>query len=121
MTQYGHLTGESLQHALRHGHERRVMYYEDRLTNGDSHGPMLAVVDAMERVGETALTRRQACDALAQGGYGDDDLDSAIAHGSLVYMRGKVSFGIPSFRSYMQRVLAREQSRERSENAPDSG
>ena len=125
LTQYGHLTGESLQHALRYGHERRVMYYEDRLTNGDSHGPMLAVVDAMERVGETALTRRQACDALAQGGYGDDDLDSAIAHGALVYVRGcvrgKMSFGIPSFRSYMQRVLAREQSRERSENAPDTG
>ena len=114
LTRHKHLQGQSLDEALRHGHARRVQYYEARLSAGKSHDPMLAVVAAMERAGATALKQREAERIVAQAGYEADAVDKAIAHGSLALVGGNVSFGIPSFHSYMQNLLERDRARLRT-------
>ena len=114
LLQHGHLTGEAVEEALAHGRGRQVSYYEGRLAGGNSHAPMRAVVRAMERTGVTALRYREAKQMLAQAGFEDDALETAIAHGALTLSGEDVSFGIPSFHSYMKQLLAREQSRERN-------
>ena len=110
LTRHGHLEGHSLDEALRHGHGRRVQYYEARLSAGKSHDPMLAVVAAMERADATALKQREAEKVVARAGYEADAVENAIAHGSLTRVGGNVSFGIPSFHGYMRSLLERERS-----------
>lgn len=110
----GHLTGASLEDALRHGHERRVAYYDDRLSMGRSHRPMLAVAAAMEATGTDTISHHEAEKAVIAAGFESADVERAIARGSLAYDRkGNVSFGIPSFRSHMARLLASEREAER--------
>lgn len=112
LREHGHLAGASLRQALRHGDERRVAYYDDRLSMGKSHRPMLAVVAAMESAGVDALAYHDAVAAVAAIGFGEADVETAMARGSLTYDRkGNVSFGIPSFRSYMGDLLARQRRR----------
>ena len=113
LTHHGHLTDASLKAALRHGHDRRVAYYEDRLSNGNSYAPMLAVMAAMEHAGATQLDYHHAQHVLSEAGFGVDELDKAIAHGSLAHVRHDVSFGIPSFHTHMSRLLANKRMAER--------
>ena len=107
----GHLTGPALQSALKHGHGRRLDYYNDRLSMGHSHQPMIAVAAAMEAAKTNALAYHEAEDAVVAAGFRPDDLERAIAHGSLSYGReGNVSFGIPSFHSHMAGLLAKQRA-----------
>ena len=90
------------------------LYFGGRLARGKSHAPMRTVVSAMEQAGATTLRYREAKQLLAQAGFEDDALETAIAHGALMLSGEDVSFGIPSFHAYMKQLLAREQSRERN-------
>lgn len=111
LTHHKHLAGQSLDEALRHGHARRVQYYQARLSAGKSHDPMLAVVAAMERANATALKQREAEKVVAQAGFEVDAVDKAVAHGSLALAGGNVSFGIPSFHGYMRNLLEQDRTR----------
>ena len=107
----GHLTGPALQSALKHGHGRRMDYYNDRLSMGHSRQPMIAVAAAMEAARANALAYHEAEDAVVAAGFQPDDLERAIVHGSLSYGReGNVSFGIPSFHSHMAGLLAKQRA-----------
>ena len=106
---HGRLNGPALGEALRHGDERRVDYYKACLSNARSHTPMMAIVARMEHAGAEALKYEEARDALARSGYGESELDAAVQHGALTLdADNRVSFGIPSFHSYMTHLLANE-------------
>ena len=106
---HGRLNGPALDEALRHGDERRVDYYKACLSNARSHTPMMVLVARMEHAGAEALKYEEARDALERSGYGEPELDAAVQHGALTLdADNRVSFGIPSFHSYMTRLLANE-------------
>ena len=108
---HGRLNGPALEEALRHGDERRIDYYRACLSNARSHMPMMAVVAEMERAGDEALKYEDARDALERSGYGEAELDVAVQHGALTLdADNRVSFGIPSFHSYMSLLLAEERA-----------
>ena len=117
LTKHHHLAGQSLEQALHHGHQRRVKYYEGRLANRAAHKPMRAVMAAMDRNNEASLDYHDAKQALIDAGFDEVDLDNAIAHGSLTLARGEVSFGIPSFHSYMAHLLAKARDAEHGRNS----
>ena len=106
LTRHGHLQGEALKEALRHGGERRIAYYNQRLSAAHSRKPMTALVAAMERAETIRLEYHDAKPALAEAGFGAAELDAAIAHGALTCDdEDHVSFGIPSFHTYMKGLL----------------
>ena len=106
LTRHGHLRGEALKEALRHGGERRIAYYNQRLSAARSRKPMTALVAAMERTETIRLEYHDAKNALAEAGFGAAELDAAIAHGALTCDdEDHVSFGIPSFHTYMKGLL----------------
>ena len=114
ISKHGRLNGPALDEALRHGDERRIDYYKACLSNARSHMPMMAVVAEMERTGEKVIKYEDARDALARSGYGESELDAAVQHGSLTLDADNLlSFGIPSFHSYMTLLLANERAPER--------
>ena len=117
LTKHHHLAGQSLEQALHHGHQRRVKYYEGRLANRAAHKPMRAIMAAMERNNAASLDYHDAKQVLIDAGFDEVDLDNAIAHGSLTLARGEVSFGIPSFHSYMAHLLAKVQNAEHGRNS----
>lgn len=89
-------------------------YYKACLSNARSHMPMLAIVAEMERTGDKAIKYEEARDALERSGYGEAELEAAVQHGSLTLdADNRLSFGIPSFHSYMTLLLANERARER--------
>ena len=113
---------EALRQALDEGGKRRVDYYWDRLRSMEhstpgAFQPMLAVVAAMVGKGDVRLAYREAIAAVGtQTAAGEDAsaiLDNALAKGVLTRERtGALSFGIPSFHTFMQDQLAhREQER----------
>ena len=105
------LEGDILRAALRHGDVRREAYYEALLDAGESHEPMQAVVDVMVSSGKDSIPYGIAEKAIkAKGeGYGRDDLEAAIKHGSLVKKGSMVSFEVPSFRTYIEELSKRAQ------------
>ena len=108
LTRHGHLEGEALNEALRHGGRRRIAYYNKRLSAARSRKPMTALAAAMERRQRTRLEYHDAKDVLVEAGFGAAELDAAIAHGALTCDdEDNVSFGIPSFHAYMKDLLGR--------------
>ena len=106
LTRCGHLEGEALKEALRHGGRRRIAYYNKRLSAAHSRKPMTALAAAMERRQRTRLEYHDAKDVLIEAGFGAAELDAAIAHGALTCDdEDNVSFGIPSFHAYMKNLL----------------
>ena len=112
LLQHGRLEGKSLEEALRYGDERRVDYYNQRLATEHLHRPMTTLVAAMEQDRPTPLNYHDALKVLEQAGFGKRELEGAIAHGALSCdSDDRVSFGIPSFHSYMVDLLANERKR----------
>ena len=102
LLRHGHLTGTALSDALKHGHNRRVAYYNARLARSKSRKPMMTLSSAMASAGATELDYDEALAALQSAGFNQGNLDAAIEHGALVHDdEDKVSFGIPSFHNYM--------------------
>ena len=95
--------GASLQAALAAGHCARQDYYDERLRLLRGIRPMQALVLLMDELGADALAIEDARRELDQAGCnGQASIDKAIAHGVLSESAlGAVSFGIPSFHSYM--------------------
>ena len=107
LTRHGRLRGEALKEALRHGERRSVAYYNQRLSAAHIRKPMKALVAAMERTETTRLEYHDAKNALSEAGFGAAELDAAIAHGALTCDdEDHVSFGIPSFHTYMKHLLS---------------
>lgn len=118
LLRHGQLDGAALDAALRHGHDRRATYYNKRLAASNGHESMSVVSAAMESAGATAITCREAMAALKSAGFGQGDLDAAIAHGALVHGDdGLVSFGIPSFHDHMAAVRERHRRRPLADRA----
>ena len=106
LARHGRLAGEALEEALQHGGKRRIAYYNKRLSAAHSRKPMTALAAAMERAQRTRLEYHDAKAFLIEAGFGAAELDAAIAHGSLTCDdEDNVSFGIPSFHSYMKHLL----------------
>ena len=119
---HARLNGPALDEALRHGDERRIDYYKACLSNARIHMPMVAVVARMERTGDEVLKYEDARDALERTGYGESELDAAVQHGALTLdADNRVSFGIPSFHSYMTQLLANERTGPRRPGDDRSG
>ena len=109
-----HLQGQALREALSFGDKARVGYYEDRLKVAQCHEAMIALVAEMIRQGTDAINHRAAATALDAAGFdGKEAVDNAIKHGALSHSRDMVSFGIPSFHSYMRQEHARWQAQQR--------
>lgn len=106
LTQHGHLAGEALEEALLHGEQRRIAYYNKRLSAAHSRKPMMALAAAMERTQKTRLEYHDAKAILTEAGFGTAELEAAIAHGALTCDdEDNVSFDIPSFHAYMKHLL----------------
>ena len=117
LTRHGHLQGEALAEALRHGKRRKIAYYNMRLSAAHSRKPMMALRAAMERAQRTRLEYHHAKNVLLEAGFGAAELDAAIAHGSLTCDdEDNVSFGIPSFHAYMKQLLDRDPAGASSED-----
>ena len=86
----------------------------DAALRQEAESAVMAVVAEMERTGEKVIKYEDARDALARSGYGESELDAAVQHGSLTLDADNLlSFGIPSFHSYMTLLLANECAGER--------
>ena len=111
LNRHGHLRGEALAEALEHGGRRRIAYYNKRLSAAHSRKPMTALAAAMERAQKARLEYHDAKNVLVEAGFGEAELEAAIAHGSLTCDdEDNVSFGIPSFHTYMKQLLDRERA-----------
>ena len=73
---------------------------------------MIAVAAAM-RPGRDEFDIDMAREVAVAAGQDAGKIDSAIAHGALARDKDTVSFGIPSFRNYMQGLVAQEQAQQR--------
>ena len=107
------LEGPSLSEALAVGEKARVAYYEGRLRLMSNSRAMLAVIGAMNERGVRFLDIDAARKALGEASFdGAAVVREAIEHGVLARnARSELSFGIPSFHSYMQDWLNDEQRR----------
>ncbi len=102
----------------RHGHDRRATCYNKRLAASNGHESTSVVSAAMESAGAAAITCREAMAALKSAGFGQGELDAAIAHGALVHGDdGLVSFGIPSFHDHMAAVRERHRRKPLADRA----
>ena len=98
--------GPALDAALRAGDQARTGYYDARLTMLADQDAMLPVIEAMLATGRESLRRGEAIAVVNKAGFdGENTVRQAIAHGVLTLERGGVSFGIPSFRRHMERLL----------------
>lgn len=107
---HGHLEqGDALSLALKTGHRHRDAYY-DMTANKmrPVRSVIFPVVDLMRRRQTASVSWDDAAQAIASsGGDGADVMRRAIAHGVLELHGTEVSFGIPSFHTYMLRSLNR--------------
>ena len=103
ISKHGSLTPQvALQDALAHGDAARTSYYEERLKGMERPELMVTLADAMRRTGRESLPWAEAVNLLGGATQGEQALADAIAHGVLT--KGtlrQLSFGMPSFRSYM--------------------
>ena len=98
--------GPALDAALKAGDQARTDYYDARLTMLPDQDAMLPVIETMLATGRESLRRAEAIEVLNAAAFdGEDTVRQAIAHGVLTLERGGVSFGIPSFRRHMARLL----------------
>ena len=95
--------GPALQAALATGNQARIDYYQGRLSLLRGIQPMLALVEVMDKQDVDALAIEDATQALDDANFnGTAAIERAIAHGVLSEdLLGNVSFGIPSFHTYM--------------------
>ena len=94
----GEVAGEeSIAEALHRGAEARTRYYDERLDAMQDSPRLYPLVARMAAENLDMVTRSEALIDV-----GEDVLDDAIKHGVLTKHRGKLSVGIPSFRSYME-------------------
>ena len=108
ISRHGNLAeGPSLAKALAHGHKARVAYYEGRLRLMSNSRAMLPVICTMNRCGKSSLDVHTLTTALQRASFdGAAVIREAIEHGVLARSpRSELSFGIPSFHSYMQEWL----------------
>lgn len=105
--------GAPLSEALAAGDRARVAYYEGRLRLMSNSRAMLALVGAMNQRQENFLDMDAATKALDEASFdGAAIAREAIEHGVLTRnARSELSFGIPSFHSYMQEWLYSRQRR----------
>ena len=98
------MDGPPLSAALAVGDKARVAYYEGRLRLMSNSRAMLAVIGAMNQRHEHFLDIDAATQALDGASFdGAAVVREAIEHGVLARnARSELSFGIPSFHSYMQ-------------------
>ena len=104
IAKHGHLDGcAALQDALKAGDQARAAYYDQRLGTLVDPGSVRPLVEAMVEQDRTSLGRREAVLTANKAGIdGENVVAEAIARGVLTPdSRGDVSFGIPSFHSYM--------------------
>ena len=115
IAEHGRLdAGPSMQTALAAGHRARIDYYQGRLNLMRGIKPILALVDIMDRHAVDAMAIEDATQALDEAHFdGTDAIDKAIFHGVLSKdPLGQVSFGIPSFHTYMLELRAGRHRRE---------
>ena len=114
--------GPALDAALKAGDQSRTDYYDARLTMLADQDAMLPVIETMLATGRESLRRAEAIEVVNAATFdGEATVRQAIAHGVLTLHRGGVSFGIPSFRRHMERLLEEHrqlQKRLRERDAP---
>ena len=114
--------GPSLDAALKVGDQARTDYYDARLTMLPDQDAMLPVIETMLATRRESLRRAEAIEVVNAAAFdGENTVRQAIAHGVLTLHRGGVSFGIPSFRRHMERLLEEHRQlrqRLREQNAP---
>ena len=98
--------GAALTAALEAGDQARTDYYDARLGMLTDQDAMLPVAATLLQEGRESLRRSEAVRAVNAGAFdGEKTVREAIIHGVLTLQRGGVSFGIPSFRGHMERLL----------------
>ena len=90
-------TEESIAEALRRGAEARARYYEERLDAMQDSPRLYPLVARMAAENLDVVTRSKALIDVDE-----DVLNDAIKHGVLTKHVGKLSVGVPSFRSYIE-------------------
>ena len=99
-------SGPALDDALRTGDRARAAYYDARLAMLPNQNAMLPVIHAMRQQNRDVLWQEDAVATIQAASFnGEHTLREAIKHGVLTLVRGGVSFGIPSFRDHMERLL----------------
>ena len=82
---------------------------------------MLPVIETMLATGRESLRRAEAIEVMNKAAFdGENTVRQAVVHGVLTLDRGGVSFGTPSFRHHMERLLEEHrqlQKRLREQNA----
>ena len=100
------VVGAPLDAALATGHSARQDYYENRLGMLPNQNAVLPVARAMREQNRNVLWQEEAVQAINDASFdGEETVRQAIAHGVLTLEGGGLSFGIPSFRSYMDSLL----------------
>ena len=98
--------GAALTAALAAGDQARTDYYDARLGMLTDQDAMLPVIATLLQAGRESLRRSEAVRAVNAAAFdGEKTVREAIIHGVLTLQRGGVSFGIPSFRGHMERLL----------------
>ena len=98
--------GAALDAALKAGDQARTNYYDARLSMLADQDAMLPVIETMLATGRGSLRRAEAIEVVNKAAFdGENTVRRAVAHGVLTLDRGGVSFGIPSFRRHMERLL----------------
>ena len=98
--------GPALTAALKAGDQARTDYYDARLGMLTDQDAMLPVIATLLQEGRESLRRSEAVRAVNAAAFdGEKTVREAIIHGVLTLQRGGVSFGIPSFRGHMERLL----------------
>ena len=98
--------GAPLDDALAAGDSAREEYYETRLGMLPNQNAMLPVVQVMLEKRRSVLWQEEAAQAINEASFdGEETVRQAIAHGVLTLEGGGVSFGIPSFRDHMNKLL----------------
>ena len=113
--------GTALDAALKAGDQARTDYYDARLSMLADQDAMLPVIETMLATGRESLRRAEAIEVVNKAAFdGENTVRQAVAHGVLTLDRGGVSFGTPSFRHHMERLLEEHrqlQKRLREQNA----
>ena len=107
IAEHGSLEAEgALDEALQAGDQARADYYNARLSMLPDLDGMLTVIETMVETGRDSLRRSETVAAANKACLdGESAVREAIRHGVLTLRRGALSFGIPSFRDHMERLL----------------